>query len=61
MLDPTLLEAWSEQLNNVSSPINTPPGEMVQSAPSVGNAGVDGLCSHLRQHYALHPAPGKDP
>eukprot|EP00975_Prorocentrum_lima_P016449 3486783-Prorocentrum_lima.AAC.1 len=42
MLDLEMLEAPSEQLNNAIVPTNTPPGELVQSASSVGHAGVDG-------------------
>eukprot|EP00975_Prorocentrum_lima_P025994 5467377-Prorocentrum_lima.AAC.1 len=47
MLDPVFLEALSEQLNNASNPITTPPGAFVQRASSVGHGGVDGLRSRL--------------
>eukprot|EP00975_Prorocentrum_lima_P068146 12918997-Prorocentrum_lima.AAC.1 len=55
MLDPELWEALNEELNNASFPITTPPGELVQSASSVGCAGVDG-CSRAS---TPPPAPGK--
>eukprot|EP00975_Prorocentrum_lima_P050474 10572464-Prorocentrum_lima.AAC.1 len=45
MLDPELWEALNDKLNNASFPITTPPGELVQSASSVGHAGVNGLRS----------------
>eukprot|EP00975_Prorocentrum_lima_P004328 938389-Prorocentrum_lima.AAC.1 len=37
-----LEEALSEQLNTAIVPLQTPPGELVQSASSVGRAWVDG-------------------
>eukprot|EP00975_Prorocentrum_lima_P019660 4138096-Prorocentrum_lima.AAC.1 len=51
-----MLEALSEQRNNAIVPTHTPPGELVQSASSVGNAGVDGkdelLCIEHPRHVA---------
>eukprot|EP00975_Prorocentrum_lima_P054864 11502971-Prorocentrum_lima.AAC.1 len=42
MFDLEMLEALSEQLNNIIVPSNTPPGDVMQFASSVGHAGVDG-------------------
>eukprot|EP00975_Prorocentrum_lima_P010163 2166298-Prorocentrum_lima.AAC.1 len=51
LLDFEMLEALSEQFNNAIVPIHTPPGELLQSASSVGHAGADGR---------FRPAPGKN-
>eukprot|EP00975_Prorocentrum_lima_P059295 12430716-Prorocentrum_lima.AAC.1 len=40
MLDPRMLAALSQQLEDVTVPIHTPPGELVLPASSVGHAGI---------------------
>eukprot|EP00975_Prorocentrum_lima_P063621 12892583-Prorocentrum_lima.AAC.1 len=45
MLQAEFSEALDQELSNAVIPVNAPPGELVQSASSVGTAGVDDLRS----------------
>eukprot|EP00975_Prorocentrum_lima_P045438 9514117-Prorocentrum_lima.AAC.1 len=55
-----MLEAPREQLNNAMVPNHTSPGELAQSASSVGHALANGR-SRASTTPQPRPAPGEEP